>query len=125
MMMMGEDFQESDVIFSDGYDSSSSNESNFSSRDHTGSLSGWGKVKPRKQRRQKSGSVPIRIPSNLSTGCSTESDEYDEEEEGVRPPHLIVAKRIGERMGHGRPLRGREMSEVRNSILRMTGFLEA
>uniref|UniRef100_A0A7N0SWF6 Uncharacterized protein n=1 Tax=Kalanchoe fedtschenkoi TaxID=63787 RepID=A0A7N0SWF6_KALFE len=121
---MVEEFQESDVIFSDEYDSSSSNECDFSSRDRTG-LPGSKVRKQKRKLKHKSGSVPIRIPRTSSAGSSTDSDEY-EEEGSVTPPHLIVARRIEERMacGYGRPLKGREMSEVRNSILRMTGFLE-
>ncbi|CAM8979631.1 unnamed protein product [Rhodiola kirilowii] len=124
---MAEEFQESDVIFSVEYDSSSSgsNVYNFNSL-------GQSKVRARKQRKKQNNvsvSVPIRIPSNMSNCSSTDSEE--DEEDQVLPPHLIVARRFEERMafsvraGYGRPaLKGRELSEVRNSILRMTGFLE-
>ncbi|CAM8998166.1 unnamed protein product [Rhodiola kirilowii] len=117
MMMMAEEFQESDVIFSDEYDSSSNGSSNKYNFNYCRS-------KAKKQRKkQKSGSVPIHIPKNGTSFSSSDSDEDDE----ILPPHLIVAKRLAEGIafgGYGRALKGRELSEVRNSILRMTGFLE-
>ncbi|KAG6526625.1 uncharacterized protein LOC122049664 [Zingiber officinale] len=66
------------------------------------------------------------------------ADEYiyaaDDDDDGgsrVIPPHVIVARRaVGDKMafsvcvGNGRTLKGRDLSRVRNSILKMTGFLE-
>lgn len=46
------------------------------------------------------------------------------------PPHLIVASRMADKMafsvcvGNGRTLKGRDLRRVRNTILRLTGFLE-
>ncbi|KAJ8483555.1 hypothetical protein OPV22_016040 [Ensete ventricosum] len=46
------------------------------------------------------------------------------------PPHLIVASRMADKMafsvcvGNGRTLKGRDLRRVRNSVLRLTGFLE-
>lgn len=46
------------------------------------------------------------------------------------PPHLLVARRFSGKMassvcsGQGRTLKGRDLSQFRNSILRLTGFLE-
>ncbi|XP_073030876.1 protein S40-1-like [Primulina eburnea] len=47
------------------------------------------------------------------------------------PPHIIIGRRVAGKMmsfsvctGNGRTLKGRDLSEVRNSILRKTGFLE-
>ncbi|XP_047310008.1 uncharacterized protein LOC124913644 [Impatiens glandulifera] len=50
----------------------------------------------------------------------------------VVPPHLIIRRRLvsARKMafsvctGNGRTLKGRDLSQVRNMILRMTGFLE-
>lgn len=61
-----------------------------------------------------------------------DTDEFEEEyEDGkIIPPHVIVGRRIAGKMafsvctGNGRTLKGRDLSQVRNSILRMTGFLE-
>lgn len=117
---MAEEFQESDVIFSDEYDSSSSSSSsghniyeiNFNNQ----------KAKKKHKKRQKSGSIPIHIPKNVTIY----SDDLYEDDHDL-PPHLIVAKRIDQGMAFSMKsgaLKGRELSEFRNSILRMTGFLE-
>ncbi|CAM8994795.1 unnamed protein product [Rhodiola kirilowii] len=116
---MAEEFQESDVIFSDEYDSSSNGSSNKYNFNYCRS-----KAKNKQRKKQKSGSVPIRIPKNGTSFSLSDSDEDDE----ILPPHLIVAKRLNAEGivfgGYGRALKGRELSQVRNSILRMTGFLE-
>ncbi|KAM1032954.1 hypothetical protein ACFX2I_036464 [Malus domestica] len=81
-------------------------------------------------------SVPVKIPNNMFSGSEDDSDgDYYKEEEWdggeMVPPHLIVRRRIAGKMafsvctGNGRTLKGRDLSRVRNSILRMTGFLEA
>lgn len=129
MAIMVEEFQESDVIFSDEYDSSSSygtHKFNFNNRVQLDR----NKVRGKKQN-SVTLSIPICIPSNISVRTDSDSDD-DDDDDDVLPPHLIVARRIEERMafsiwsGYGRPaLKGRELSQVRNSILRMTGFLEA
>ncbi|KAA0052585.1 Senescence regulator [Cucumis melo var. makuwa] len=62
-------------------------------------------------------------------------EELDEEwnsedNNNIVPPHVIIGRRVAGKMafsvrsGNGRTLKGRDLSEVRNSILRMTGFLE-
>ncbi|KAH1148450.1 hypothetical protein GLYMA_15G226000v4 [Glycine max] len=49
----------------------------------------------------------------------------------MTPPHEIVKRRVAAKMaflvctGNGRTLKGRDLSQVKNSILRLTGFLEA
>ncbi|KAI3818680.1 hypothetical protein L1987_12495 [Smallanthus sonchifolius] len=54
-----------------------------------------------------------------------------EEEEEIVPPHVILARRMAGKAafslcsGNGRTLKGRDLSEVRNSILRLTGFIES
>ncbi|KAM1004644.1 hypothetical protein ACFX2I_004784 [Malus domestica] len=84
-------------------------------------------------------SVPVKIPDSMFdrfSGSEDDSDgDYYKEEEWdggeMVPPHLIVRRRIAGKMafsvctGNGRPLKGRTLSQVRNTILRMTGFLEA
>lgn len=80
-------------------------------------------------------SKPVLIPA--VRGCADRSSEqefecrgYDDESMKVMPPHLIVARRMNDRMvfsvftGNGRTLKGRDLVFVRNSVLRMTGFLE-
>ncbi|XP_018450541.1 protein S40-1-like [Raphanus sativus] len=76
-----------------------------------------------------SSSLPVNIPGRKYS----EDEEYSEEDGGWRmvPPHLIVGRRIERGMafsvctGHGRTLKGRDLCRVRNSVLRLTGFLEA
>lgn len=84
------------------------------------------------------GSAPIAIPSR-EVGqrdiLEMDSDEYDEGGSSnhackkIIPPHVIVARRFADRMfsvcfGNGRTLRGRDLVNFRNSIFRMTGFIE-
>ncbi|XP_039167614.1 uncharacterized protein LOC120292987 [Eucalyptus grandis] len=77
-------------------------------------------------------SPPVDIPETFiqSPEFHYAFEEGDDEGEVV-PPHLIVERRVAARMvssvrfSHGRTLKGRNLSEVRNSILRMTGFLES
>lgn len=62
-------------------------------------------------------------------GHRGEGDDEGEVKEMV-PPHVMVARRLSGKMafsvctGQGRTLKGRDLSQVRNSILRLTGFLE-
>ncbi|XP_039123074.1 uncharacterized protein LOC120259523 [Dioscorea cayenensis subsp. rotundata] len=61
-----------------------------------------------------------------------EDDDYNDydDDKGKVPPHVVVARRFTDRMvysvctGNGRTLKGRDLRNVRDSILRMTGFLE-
>ncbi|KAL6992324.1 hypothetical protein U1Q18_010430 [Sarracenia purpurea var. burkii] len=83
----------------------------------------------------KKSSGPVNIPGNVSGSPWVQSGEFDYfEDDGdgeLVPPHVVVGRRIfAGKMefsvctGNGRTLKGRDLSEVRNSILRMTGFLE-
>ncbi|KAI3830944.1 hypothetical protein MKX03_010242 [Papaver bracteatum] len=87
-----------------------------------------------------SSSVPISIPASMSVSSRRSSyapdsdyeDSDTDEQEKIVPPHVMVARRINSEntafsvcSGTGRTLKGRDLSKVRNSILRMTGFLES
>ncbi|XP_047331509.1 uncharacterized protein LOC124935091 [Impatiens glandulifera] len=87
---------------------------------------------------RKFNSFPVRIPeTSVRQNCSwptnfpAREDEIDGGGEIV-PPHLIIGQRVvsSEKMafsvcsGYGRTLKGRELRHVRNTILKMTGFLE-
>ncbi|URE11589.1 DUF584 domain containing protein [Musa troglodytarum] len=71
---------------------------------------------------------------SYAANCDDDDDDSDDNEGGRKsdmiPPHLIVARRVVDKMafsmcvGIGRTLKGRDLNQVRNSILRMTGFLE-
>nr|AFN53716.1 putative DUF584 protein [Linum usitatissimum] len=82
----------------------------------------------KKKRKQKS-SVPVNIPRNNVFRFGDSEEEYEDSDELV-PPHVILGRRVAGKMafsvctGNGRTLKGRDLSQVRNSILRMTGFLE-
>ncbi|KAG5517096.1 hypothetical protein RHGRI_037747 [Rhododendron griersonianum] len=89
--------------------------------------------KPR--RMKKRNSIPISIPENVSGNPwiqAVETDFFDDDEgEQFVPPHVILGRRISDGKmafsvctGNGRTLKGRDLSQVRNAILRMTGFLE-
>ncbi|OAY78032.1 hypothetical protein ACMD2_09631 [Ananas comosus] len=61
-------------------------------------------------------------------------DDNDADDTEFTPPHILTSRRSGGGTrkvafslcsGQGRTLKGRDLSYVRNSVLRMTGFLEA
>ncbi|XP_022724720.1 uncharacterized protein LOC111281274 [Durio zibethinus] len=153
--MAEEEFQESEVIFSDH----SSN--HYGTHDEDAAVHGDGSfdyyqgfskngrvsgnynkskkntMKKKKKKKMDASSLPVNIPRHHGTTvfhCG-EADDFEEEEEGeeeeIVPPHVISGRRIAGKMafsvctGNGRTLKGRDLSQVRNSILRMTGFLEA
>lgn len=125
---MEEEFQEAEVIFGDKHDyagrmlmmmpSSQASQHNKSAK--------------KKKKKNNNYSVPMNIPNGVSiSGDSDESQEdFDFEDEEMVPPHVITSRRCAGKMafsvrtGNGRTLKGRDLSQVRNSILRMTGFLE-
>ncbi|XVF27414.1 hypothetical protein REPUB_Repub14bG0104700 [Reevesia pubescens] len=143
--MADEEFQESEVIFSDhinshhygihdddaavhddGYFGFSKNGCNYNKKSKKNSS---------KKKKIVASSVPVNIPHHHGSNvfhCEADDFEEEEDEEGeIVPPHLILGRRIAGKMafsvctGNGRTLKGRDLSQVRNSILRMTGFLEA
>ncbi|ONK81974.1 uncharacterized protein A4U43_C01F34820 [Asparagus officinalis] len=75
--------------------------------------------------------APVNIPSTRPSAWSVYSDEETATTEAV-PPHVLVSGRrsVGDKAafsvcsGHGRTLKGRDLRHVRDSVLRMTGFLE-
>ncbi|KAF9589753.1 hypothetical protein IFM89_028662 [Coptis chinensis] len=123
-----EEFQESEVLWPDHHDNNI----------HKRELQTLHTSFERKMSMKKTDSThsrPIHIPEKSM--CSLQSNwlEYDsfedEEEEKMLPPHEMLARRLNGKMafsvctGNGRTLKGRDLSKVRNSILRRTGFLEA
>ncbi|CAL1410460.1 unnamed protein product [Linum trigynum] len=136
--MAAEEFQESDVFFSGDREVADLHHNHHHHRHR--------RQRSRNNKKQKKSggggdssaraaapSVPVDIPTNVFR--FGDSDEYEEEEEEeeeglIIPPHVILARRVAGKMafsvctGNGRTLKGRDLSQVRNSILRMTGFLE-
>ncbi|XP_010273415.1 PREDICTED: uncharacterized protein LOC104608981 [Nelumbo nucifera] len=143
--MADEEFQESEVFWPDhhrhrdNYDSritSSSSTVDHDDDDKHGFVNSRRLLLIKKVKKTSS-SVPVTIPDAMA-GRSwlhfQDSDEGDDDyyEDGeMVPPHLLVSRRIDGKMafsvctGNGRTLKGRDLSKVRNSILRLTGFLES
>ncbi|XP_015168173.1 uncharacterized protein [Solanum tuberosum] len=139
---MEEEFQESEIIFHENIENEENDRDyyEFQNRDLISSNSR--DLQSRKRLKQISNSVPISIPDNLSRNNlwfkhvkNNESNFFEDEEYGddgeMVPPHVITGRRIAGKMmsfsicsGYGRTLKGRDLRQVRNSILRMTGFLE-
>nr|XP_009416723.2 PREDICTED: uncharacterized protein LOC103997279 [Musa acuminata subsp. malaccensis] len=88
-------------------------------------------------------SSPVEIPSRpqpvrswtlgFASSDRVQGDDDDKDDGGQThnvPPHVMVTRRIADKtsfsvcVGNGRTLKGRDLRQVRNSILRMTGFLE-
>ncbi|KAG0495055.1 hypothetical protein HPP92_006049 [Vanilla planifolia] len=74
---------------------------------------------------KREGAAPVSIPSRRH-------HHEEEEEEGELPPHVLVSRRwraasmaLSLCSGPGGTLKGRDLSHIRTSVLRMTGFLEA
>ncbi|XP_027184240.1 uncharacterized protein LOC113782552 [Coffea eugenioides] len=137
---MAEEFQESEVIFQE-IDGSEDNEEYYIPMElNSRELRKISNPKRKKLKTKKntSASLPVSIPESFSgnNSCfrSMESD-FNDDDDGddgeMEPPHVIIGRRITRKVmafsvctGNGRTLKGRDLSEVRNSILRMTGFLE-
>ncbi|XP_059439972.1 protein S40-1-like [Corylus avellana] len=122
-----QELQESDVIFPDHV----SNDSCCQEMDRRTTRGASYEYCEKKEKRM-ANSVPVNIPDRYSIFRRTDSDDLEEESDDgeVVPPHVIIGRRIAGKMafsvctGNGRTLKGRDLSQVRNSILRMTGFLE-
>ncbi|CAA7014089.1 unnamed protein product [Microthlaspi erraticum] len=105
---MSEEFEESDIIFSDQSTIPETNTRN----------------EEKSTRRQKmvEKTSPVNIPAK-QFGCK----EWEmAEEEDKTPPHIIIERRMKEQIAFSvGTLKGRDLSRHRDSILKMTGFIEA
>lgn len=135
-----EDFQEGDVWGS--MEDSSSSSRNLASKPR---MIPRKEMNPSKEYSKRS-SAPVSIPNRQmrmmvnGNGSSWVVDGYDDDGGGVDddgddeivPPHEYIARRLARTQissfsvceGVGRKLKGRDLSEVRNDVLRKTGFLE-
>ncbi|KAL2475120.1 hypothetical protein Adt_35856 [Abeliophyllum distichum] len=132
---MAEEFQESEVIFQENADYEDGEDCNFPV--HWNSRESRNIKCRRKKLKNKKNSVPVNIPENVSGNSwfgYLDSDFFDEDGDNgeIIPPHVIIGRRVAGKMMafsvcagiNGKRLKGRNLMEVRNSILRMTGFLE-
>ncbi|CAH8365656.1 unnamed protein product [Eruca vesicaria subsp. sativa] len=125
---MAEEFDEAEVVFSEDL-------SYVHQRDDKNHLFGF-KERNKTRRNIKSQEKAVVLPENMFgkyVGKEVE-EEYNDGRGEIVPPHVMVGRRIqgeGGQMafsvcsGSGRTLKGRDLSRVRNSVLRLTGFLEA
>ncbi|CAN7028146.1 unnamed protein product [Brassica oleracea var. botrytis] len=113
---MSEEYEESDIIFSEQATIQECNQkTRFSNirNDEKG---------PR-QRVAAGKTSPMSIPVNNFRRTEWETTEEEEEK---TPPHVIVERRLKEQIAFSVcALKGRDLNRHRNSVLRMTGFLEA
>ncbi|PUZ54960.1 hypothetical protein GQ55_5G173900 [Panicum hallii var. hallii] len=77
---------------------------------------------------------PIEIPGVAPGAREAWFREVEEEDGEVVPPHVLLARRRAAGAGagassvcsgQGRTLKGRDLRRVRDSVLRMTGFIES
>ncbi|KAL2475112.1 hypothetical protein Adt_35858 [Abeliophyllum distichum] len=132
---MDEEFQESEVIFQETLGHEDWEDCKFLV--HLNSRESRNIKGRRKKSKNKKKSVPVNIPENESGNSwfgYVDSDFFDEDcDDGeIIPPHVIIGRRVAGKMMafsvcteiNGKRLKGRNLMEVRNSILRLTGFLE-
>lgn len=129
---MAEEFEESEVIF---------DQESVDDEDHRNEVCDFRewqlsntarrkKVKPKPINNNMKNSAPVNIPENVSRNSWLRYMEYsdlDGDDGEMVPPHVILGRRVMVHSvctGKGRTLKGRDLSQVRNSILKMTGFLE-
>ncbi|EHA8591985.1 hypothetical protein COCNU_contig69158091G000010 [Cocos nucifera] len=127
-----EEFQEADVLWSDDNLDGGGGGDDMVSK----------KQSSTQQRAPWKESAPVDIPKasrSWAPGCTCHDDDISSEDgdgdddlgnnnrdhERI-PPHIIVARRTADKMAFSvcTGLKGRHLRHVRNSILRMTGFLE-
>uniref|UniRef100_A0A1J3FQJ8 Uncharacterized protein n=2 Tax=Noccaea caerulescens TaxID=107243 RepID=A0A1J3FQJ8_NOCCA len=105
---MSEEFEESDIIFSDQSTIAETKTRNDE--------------KSTRRHKMADKTSPVSIPANHIRCTELETAE----EEDKTPPHVIIERRMKEQIAFSvGTLKGRDLSRHRDSILRMTGFLEA
>lgn len=69
-----------------------------------------------------SNSIPVKLPENASW-FKYNGDVNDDE---IVPPHVLIRRRIARRMmAFSVSVGWRDLFQLRNTVLRMTGFLQA
>ncbi|KAB1221467.1 hypothetical protein CJ030_MR2G007590 [Morella rubra] len=72
-------------------------------------------------------SLPVNIPESIYRHAINDDLEEGPDDGKMVPPHVIIDRRLIRKMSSvfmTGNLKGRNLSKVRNSVLRMTGFLE-
>ncbi|KAL4563419.1 hypothetical protein LXL04_027460 [Taraxacum kok-saghyz] len=130
MAEINEEFDESDVVFTgNNVDDGDRCLKGFADPDLEESSRKAKRKKVEKMKKTKPTAVDIPGSFALFHYMEPALFEYEDGEEMV-PPHVMVRRRVAAKMafsvcsGVGRTLKGRDLSEMRNSVLRMTGFLE-
>lgn len=128
---MAEEFEESEVVFQEiNFNNSGDDNDGGGACDNfqLSSKAKGKKLKTTSSSKKINNSIPVSIPENVSWRLRYVDPDLDGE---LVPPHLIVGRRVAGKMmafsvctGNGRTLKGRDLSQVRNSVLRLTGFLE-
>ncbi|KVH89436.1 uncharacterized protein LOC112526869 [Cynara cardunculus var. scolymus] len=134
---MAEEFEESDVVFTGNNDYEDGDHhcfvKCFGDSDSEESRGAKRKKIDKKisTKKAKAKAKAVNIPEIFSWFHVMEPSLFEHEEGEMIPPHVMVLRRrVAEKMafsvcsGMGRTLKGRDLSEVRNCVLRMTGFLE-
>ncbi|KAB1221468.1 hypothetical protein CJ030_MR2G007591 [Morella rubra] len=129
-----EELQESDVIFPDNdhyqLDDDTCPDDREMAHQNTRVLRKNKSKISRNFEKRMASSLPVNIPDRIYRHAVSDDLEEARDNGDMEPPHLITGRRIAGQMafsvctGNGRTLKGRDLSKVRNSILRMTGFLE-
>lgn len=115
---MSEEFLESDIIFSD------QSEYNPKTK-HFNRINDEKSSSTRRRDITQKTSSPVRIPLKTFRCTEWETTEGEEESEKT-PPHVIIERRMKEQIAFSVCThKGRDLSRHRNSVLRITGFLEA
>ncbi|XP_066309573.1 protein S40-1-like [Miscanthus floridulus] len=72
---------------------------------------------------------PIEIPATSGPRRETNNrEDQGDDGEAAAPPHVLLERRRAASSvcsGQGRTLKGRDLRRVRDSVLRMTGFIES
>ncbi|GAA0176278.1 hypothetical protein LIER_29296 [Lithospermum erythrorhizon] len=128
---MAEEFQESEVMFQEHFEDNQSQGQNcFPGNMNSREFRKAGKSK-KTDKVASSSSLPVNIPDGNHWFQYVNSGFFDEDDGEMVPPHVITGQRTAGKMmafsvctGNGKTLKGRDLSQFRNSVLRMTGFLE-
>ncbi|XP_074270642.1 protein S40-2-like [Silene latifolia] len=128
------EFQESDIMFSNEYSSSNQINPIGYYNSVTTSKRGRNRVTKKQNEGQRSPTVPLNIPGSSSSSPSSSfrydghgfdsfSDDFLDDNELV-PPHVIVDRRSSGSNMNGKGKK-KNLIHFRNSVLKLTGFLES